>query len=278
VSSVTALAAGKRASVTSVGGKRRVRGLSEGTASELASDSVQHPRTVSGLSLFGGGAKGRGRASMWGAIGGRPAGAAGRGGGYMGVGGAGDASAAEREEAAAEEAYEAEVVVRDADSARSVSRTVASSHAHLRNITLDPVSSLLHMGSLIGPTALETADRAGEAPHPLAQMVFAIFPERTASRWNVVDRVLDGVDSLRSSRRLRRVTTASDVSDLAAVQAAAAAAAAVAAAGPGAHHDGRWSASAAVGVVEEAGEGEGGDAAGAALPAPRNRAATTGMV
>jgi hypothetical protein len=275
----TTTLAGKRASVTSVGGKRRLRGLSEGTASELASDTVQHPRTVSGISLSGGGAKGRGRASMWGAIGGRPAGAGGRGGDYMGIGGAGDASAAEREEAEEEEeAYEAEVVVRDADSARSVSRTVASSHAHLRNITLDPVSSLLHMGSLIGPTALATADRAGEAPHPLAQVVFAIFPERTASRWNVVDRVLDGVDSLRASRRLRRVTTAADVSDLAAVQAAAAASPAAAAAGSGAYHDGRWSASAAVGVVEEAGEGEGGDAAGAALPATRSRAATTGMV
>lgn len=139
------------------------------------------------------------------------------------------AAAAAPAATAEEWSFEAEVVVRDRTAARTASRTIAGSHARLRNLALDPVSSLVHMGSLIAPSAVgsggagegaagSAAGNGGDeaAPHPLARLVTALFPERPgAPRWNVVDKVLDGVETLSSATttRSRRAATATQASE-----------------------------------------------------------------
>lgn len=124
----------------------------------------------------------------------------------------------------AADAFEAEVAVLDPNVAASIQKTVASAHRGLRNLSLDPMSSLLHLGSLIAPGAIDAVDKPAKesaAQHPLAKIMQAIGGGAggiSGSRFNVIDRVLDvaevAAEKVRNSTRKRRATTLATASGL----------------------------------------------------------------
>jgi hypothetical protein len=89
--------------------------------------------------------------------------------------------------------YEAVIYVKETRSAQPAVKSITQAHTQLRNMTLDPIAGLMHLGNLIAPTALDKAYKGEADTHPLA-IASAGFLHR---HWNnVLDHVLDGFETL----------------------------------------------------------------------------------
>lgn len=58
----------------------------------------------------------------------------------------------------------------ESDAAETSSDAIVRAHGRLQSVTMDPLAGLLHMGSLIYPTAIDQANPS-ESRHPLARLV-----------------------------------------------------------------------------------------------------------